>query len=179
MKIESLPINTPKHDPRNARRHTGRNLDAIKESLRRFGQQRPIVLDPQSVVLAGNGTLQAARQLGWKRIDCIRTRLTGAEAAAFALADNRTAELAEWDLSQLCETLQSIGENAEEPLLGTGFDDDDLQRLLRQTGLDQIAARPPAPTLYQVVVHCGSASEQEDAYHKINALGLKARPQTI
>jgi len=56
-------------DPANVRKHDRRNLDAIKASLRKFGQQKPIVVDTKGIVLAGNGTLTAAKELGWSEIE--------------------------------------------------------------------------------------------------------------
>ncbi|HOQ87814.1 MAG TPA: ParB/Srx family N-terminal domain-containing protein [Phycisphaerae bacterium] len=120
MKSEIVPISSLSTDPANVRKHGQRNLDAIKASLKRFGQQKPIVVDANGVVVAGNGTLEAARSLGWDEIAIVRTSLTGAEATAFAIADNRTAELAEWDDEALAETLatlddfESIGFDAAE-----------------------------------------------------------------
>ena len=84
-------------DPANVRRHSERNIEAIKASLRRFGQQKPIVVDTAGVVVAGNGTLEAARQLQWTSIYGVETKLTGSDRTAYAIADNRTAELADWD----------------------------------------------------------------------------------
>jgi len=69
MNIESIDINEIHADPANVRRHPERNLASIKASLARFGQQRPIVVDGNGVVRAGNGTLEAARQLGWTEIN--------------------------------------------------------------------------------------------------------------
>src|SRR5690554_4033428 len=94
MAIERSPIGDLTADPANVRKHSTRNLEAIKASLKRFGQQKPIVVDGNGVVIAGNGTLEAARSLGWTHIEIVRTELTGSEAVAFAIADNRTAELA-------------------------------------------------------------------------------------
>jgi len=85
-------------DPNNARAHDERNLEAIATSLARFGQQKPIVVAPDGTVLAGNGTLAAAKHLGWSEIAAITTDLKGADARGYAIADNRTAELAEWDM---------------------------------------------------------------------------------
>ena len=108
MKSELVPISSLSSDPANVRKHGQRNLDATKASLKRFGQQKPIVVDANGVVVAGNGTLEAARSLGWDEIAIVRTSLTGAEATAFAIADNRTAELAEWDDEALAETLATL-----------------------------------------------------------------------
>jgi ParB-like chromosome segregation protein Spo0J len=116
MKIEKAQIGALSLDPANVRKHGARNLDAIKASLRRFGQQKPIVIDAKGVVLAGNGTLQAAKELGWVEIDIVRTALEGTQATAFAIADNRTAELAEWDekLGDVLQALVKDGVDAED-----------------------------------------------------------------
>ena len=97
MKISTVDINRVVPDPDNARLHDDRNIRAIAGSLEKFGQQKPIVVDGDYRVIAGNGTVSAAQSLGWKKIKAVKTELTGDEARAFALADNRTAELAEWD----------------------------------------------------------------------------------
>ena len=114
MNPQKIAIKNLKHDPDNARKHSQNNLDAIAGSLARFGQQKPIVINGENIVLAGNGTLAAAKQLGWDEIVCVRVPATWGweQQRAFALADNRTAELAEWDseklASQLIE-LDSVG----------------------------------------------------------------------
>jgi hypothetical protein len=90
----AVPIDQLRADPRNARQHGTRDLDALAESLRRYGQRKPIVARAgSSVVLAGNGTLAAARRLGWSHVAVTWFTGTDAEARAFAIADNRTAEL--------------------------------------------------------------------------------------
>jgi hypothetical protein len=116
-------------DPANARKHNQRNLDAIKASLQRFGQQKPIVIDKSGVVRAGNGTLAAAQALGWAEIDCVVTELTGADATAYAIADNRTAELAEWDNDVLAATLQSLEHEDAALLECAGFTGAELSEL--------------------------------------------------
>lgn len=109
MKIEVVAIDSLTPDPENARTHNARNLDAIKGSLNKFGQRRPLVLFG-NIVIAGNGTLEAAKSLGWERIAVTRVpkSWTHDEARAYALADNRTAELAEWDSSVLAEQLLEL-----------------------------------------------------------------------
>ena len=59
---------TLKLDERNARKHERRSVDTIKASLSTYGQQKPIVALTDGTVIAGNGTLEAARELGWERI---------------------------------------------------------------------------------------------------------------
>lgn len=128
MNIETVAIDTLSPDPANARKHGEKNLKAIIDSLRAFGQQKPIVVDARGVVIAGNGTMEAARSLGWTEIQIVRSDLTPAEAIAFGIADNRTGELASWDY----EILQSLveGLDGEDALKAIGFDDTDLASIM-------------------------------------------------
>mgnify|MGYP002683092015 CR=1 FL=1 len=113
-------------DQDNARRHDRRNLNAIKASLTRFGQTRPLVVTEGGLVIAGNGTMAAAEELGWEEIEVTRVPFrTPDEARAFALADNRTGELAQWNMPVLLQTLESLaleGWRLEE----VGFNPEDL-----------------------------------------------------
>jgi ParB-like chromosome segregation protein Spo0J len=128
MNIERIELARLKSDPRNARKHPERNLDSIKSALREFGQQKPIVIDAKNVVIAGNGTLAAAKALGWKSLDCVRSQLKGHRRTAYAIADNRTAELAEWDDSVLAASLQEMAGDVK--LEDIGFDEQELRELL-------------------------------------------------
>ena len=132
MAVEQVRLDALHPDPANVRVHSARNLDAIKASLARFGQQKPIVVDGDGIVRAGNGTLAAAKGLGWSTIAVVRTPLRGAEAIAFAIADNRTAELAEWDETGLAETLRALQSEPDFAIEATGYTDDEIDALLGQ-----------------------------------------------
>jgi len=95
-------------DPANARLHDERSITTLTASLRRFGQQGPIKLDRHGVVRAGNGLLIAAQRLGWTELDTVTSDLSGPDLAAYAIMDNRSAELSTWDLQQLSAQLQSL-----------------------------------------------------------------------
>lgn len=89
-------------DPDNAREHNQRSIDAVKASLGAFKQRKPIVVrrEPETGLLvaveAGNGTLMAARELGWSHVAAVIVEETEARGKAYALADNRTAEHSKW-----------------------------------------------------------------------------------
>jgi len=128
MNFETISVADLSLDPSNVRKHSRRNLDAIKASLRKFGQQKPIVVDAKGIVLAGNGTLTAAQELGWTEIQIVRTELAGVEATAFAIADNRTAELAEWEEDKLNAVLKSLQDEGVD-LLDLGYSPEDLAKM--------------------------------------------------
>jgi ParB-like chromosome segregation protein Spo0J len=110
LRIETIAVSQLVFDPTNARKHDKKNLDAIKGSLDLFGQRKPIVVTPDNVVVAGNGTLEAAKSLGWTEIEVaqVPTHWTWEQQRAYALADNRTAELADWDSDKLAAQLLEL-----------------------------------------------------------------------
>jgi ParB-like chromosome segregation protein Spo0J len=121
MKIETLQIRDLTPDPENARLHDDKNLKAIQGSLKEFGQRKPIVITEAGVIVAGNGTVEAAKRLGWTEIEAVRVPgdWTPNQIKAFALADNRTAELASWDIHVLDEQLWELEqEELDVTLLG-------------------------------------------------------------
>lgn len=109
LNVVVVPVVDLLPDPENARKHSAKNLDAIAGSLRLFGQRRPLVVHGQ-VVIAGNGTLEAAKSLGWTHVAITRTPADWSveQARAYALADNRTAELAAWDDRILADQLVEL-----------------------------------------------------------------------
>lgn len=111
----AVHIGTLTLDPENARRHPDPNLEAIKDSLLRFGQRKPVVVQAETgVIEAGNGTVVAAQALGWTHVAAVTIRDDAETARAFGLADNRTAELADWDWQRLAESMERLD--------GTPFD---------------------------------------------------------
>ncbi len=121
-RLDSLPGNPRKGD-----------VDAVARSYAKFGQRKPIVArraGDRGVIIAGNHQLAAARQLGWQEIAVVWTDDDDETAAAFALADNRTAELGGYDEAALAAMLSSV-EDAE-LFAATGWTDADLAGLLAQ-----------------------------------------------
>ena len=84
-------------------------------------------MDPDGVVVAGNGTLQAAVALGWTEIRVVRTALGAKERAAFAVADNQTGLTSEWDEEAL---VRQLGAMDADLLAAVGFDEAELARLI-------------------------------------------------
>jgi hypothetical protein len=128
-RVETVLISTISKDPANVRRHNRKNLDAIKASLRAFGQQKPIVVSKAGIVLAGNGTMEAALELGWEKIQVIHSDLEGTAATAYAIADNRTAELAEWDHEGLAQQLAAIQIDDDALAAAAGYSQSEIDKL--------------------------------------------------
>jgi DNA modification methylase len=127
MNIENLAIVDLIPDPQNARQHDEKNLKAIEGSLKEFGQRKPIVITEAGVIVAGNGTVEAAKRLAWTHIEAVKVPndWTPDKIKAFAIADNRTAELANWNQEVLtAQLLELEGEGWE--LAEFGFEAFDL-----------------------------------------------------
>jgi ParB-like chromosome segregation protein Spo0J len=122
VNITQKPISELTLDPKNARKHSDKNLKAIAASLEKFGQRKPIVVQ-KGVVLAGNGTLEAAKSLGWTEIAIaeVPDEWDLDTAKAYALADNRSAELAEWDEGELAKQLLEL-QDADWDITELGFE---------------------------------------------------------
>ena len=110
MKVTEIDINKLKAYKKNPRK----NDNAVKEvanSIKEFGWKVPIVIDKDYVILAGHTRVKAANMLGLKKVPCIiADDLNEQQAKAFRLADNKTGELANWDLKLLGEELDGIFE---------------------------------------------------------------------
>ena len=106
------------------------DVAAVARSFERFGQRKPIVArrtGDRGVVIAGNHQLAAARQLKWTHVAVLWTDDDDETAAAFALADNRTADLGSYDDAALLELLAQVHD--EDLLAATGYSDDDIAAL--------------------------------------------------
>jgi ParB-like chromosome segregation protein Spo0J len=146
LRALAVPLDSLTPDPRNARRHPERNLAAIEASLRAYGQLRPLVVRREGrVVLAGNGTLEAARRLGWTHVAAALVDLDATSATGYALADNRSAELAEWDLPALEELIGGL-EGSGVPLSDLALGPTDLDQLLGGVGAVGTVSLPDLPT---------------------------------
>lgn len=108
-KVVDIEIDRVKPSPRNARTHSKKQITQIAASIHKFGFLTPLLIDSDQTVVAGNGRLAAARQLGLGKVPCLLvSHLSKAELRALAIADNRIAELAGWDAELLALELQEI-----------------------------------------------------------------------
>lgn len=124
----AVPLASLALDPGNVRKHDEKNLAVIRGSLERFGQRLPLVVQRQGMVVrAGNGRVVAARALGWTHVACVVVDEADVDAASFALVDNRSAELAEWDDAALARLLATLPADLQGV---AGFDAGDLKDLL-------------------------------------------------
>ena len=88
-------------DEKNPRRNDGA-VAPVMESIREFGFRVPIVIDNNNVIRAGHTRYKAAQELNIVQVPCVvASDLNEKQLKAFQLADNKTGELATWDMSLL------------------------------------------------------------------------------
>ncbi|MCB1470385.1 MAG: ParB N-terminal domain-containing protein, partial [Rhizobiaceae bacterium] len=124
LKIEIVPISKPRPYRQNARKHSRRQIDKIAASMRAFGWVVPIVVDAKNTIVTGHARFEAAKQLGLKHVPVISVHdMSDAQVRAYRLADNRTAEDADWDSDLLRIELAELYEiETDFEITATGFE---------------------------------------------------------
>jgi hypothetical protein len=126
MEIETVVIAGLRPPPRNTRRHPEAQITEFCRALLMFGQTRPIVIDEEGQVLAGNGLVEAAKKLEWTEVQAIRMRgLSDTDKAKLILSDNRIFQMGVDDYDAIKSVLGNLGDY-DVP----GFDEDLLKSLI-------------------------------------------------
>jgi len=167
-----VPIADLHEDPSNVRRHTQENVAAIAQSLERFGQQTPIVVNRENgnIVEAGNGTLRAAQSLGWEQIAAVFVADDPVTACGYAIADNRIADLAAYDLRMLLDDLQQL--ETTPPGFSDGFVSD------LAADLDG-GPPPPDDWAFTVTVGCWEADQLDSLEGRLQEIADLAAGVTL
>ena len=125
-----------KPNERNARLHSGPDVETIKASIEQFGFLDPIgVWGKDNLIVEGHGRLEAAKLLGMEEVPIIRLdMLTDEQRRAYALAHNKTAELSKWDTGNLMAELDRLED--EYDMTAFGFSQTNLAAMDDLFGTD-------------------------------------------
>ena len=130
--IRHVPIDALKGYRQHARKHSKRQRRVMERLLREFGFLMPILIDGVGNVIAGHLRLIVAKALGYTKVPVIRiTHLTPAQVRALRIADNRLAELGEWDRDALACEFQALTE-IEYDVEMTGFDAAEVDMVIEE-----------------------------------------------
>lgn len=155
-------------------------VDAVASSIKNYGFKQPIVIDSQGEVVAGHTRLKAAKKLNMEQVPCIiADDLTPAQIKAYRIADNKVAELSEWDMELLKVELKDIEGF-------TGFEVDELENLFEEEAKEEnfdveealneiIEPITKRGYIYKLGNHrllCGDSTNEEDVARLMN--GQKA-----
>lgn len=170
MKVEAKSIDEIKPYENNPRDNDDA-VDAVANSIKEFGWQQPIVVDNEGVIIAGHTRYKAAKKLGLKHVPVVvADNLTPDQVKAYRLADNKTAELADWDMDLLNEELDQI---RDIDMSQFGFDDLDSLELedadtAKDDNFDEATPAEPkskSGQIYQLGRHrlmCGDSTNKSD-----------------
>lgn len=150
---------------RNPRQIPDQAVQAVVESITRYGYQQPIVVDRDMVVIVGHTRLQALKQIGATEVTVYVSSLPEQKAREYRLADNRISEMSSWDHASLVMELREW----ETSLLETYFPDVDLEvariedAMVTQQQVDQAVKNTqsvePRPDLHLTKVECPACLE--------------------
>jgi len=104
-------------------------VDAVAKSIDSFGFNVPILCDQEFTIIAGHTRWKAAKKIGMKSVPVIVLKITEAQRKAFAVADNKTAEIADWDYPKLRKVLEEL-KNKKINLPSLGYCQAELRALL-------------------------------------------------
>ena len=140
LAAEAWPVDRPKPYAKNPRRNDAA-VEKVAASIREFGWAQPIVVDGDGVIIIGHTRLKAAKKLGLKTVPVlVRADLSPEQVAALRLADNKTAEIAEWDEPMLAAELDALVGAVDMEQFGFG---DELAALEPPANLDGEDADKP------------------------------------
>lgn len=135
-------------------------VQAVANSIKEFGFNVPIIIDKNNVIVAGHTRYEACKLLGVESIPCHRVEnLTDEQVRAYRLADNKTAELADWDFSKLEEELAVLELDMGDFGFLTDFETDEFESIFEDDGLD---AESHKPKKYKVIITFDVLEEAEE-----------------
>ena len=127
MKTVMIPLSDLRRPERNVRMHTDKQIKEFRRSVEMFGQIRPIVVDENNVMLAGNGLYETLLSMGRTEAACyVVTGLSEKEKKKLMLADNRIFDLGVDDMNAFDTFIAELGDDLDVP----GFDDELLRSIV-------------------------------------------------
>ena len=147
MKLTTLKLTEIKPYWRNPRNNEAA-IAAVKQSIKDYGFNYPIVVDADNVIIAGHTRYKALQELGVKEVPCVvKKDLTPQEIKEYRIADNKTSELSSWDMDKLIPELREI-EDAES--MEIYFPTISLEELIAETAGASKFQNPSAETIGKV-----------------------------
>lgn len=179
LKIEHISpkrLNPAKYNPR-------KMSDTARLRLRRgieaFGLVDPIIARRKDrLVIGGHQRLTVAREMGLATVPVVFVDLDDQKAAALNVLLNNPAAQGEWDFALLSGLLSELDAHGFDATL-TGFDDEELAKILGADALSEADIGQLGDVDYQVVVSCPGEHAQAKLCEELEARGLKCRLLTL
>ena len=130
IQMKIVDINTLKLNPNNVKTHYKRSIDSLKKSILEFQQYMPIVVNKRdNIILVGNGTYQALKQLKYKTVKVIYVDLDELQASKLEILDNRTSQLSEINQQIVEKIFYELNENL---IKITGYTSDEVNKIMNE-----------------------------------------------
>lgn len=173
MQIQNFSIDAIKPYENNPRI----NDDAVKavaESIKQFGWQQPLVVDKDNVLIVGHTRLKAAQQLGLKEVPVlVADNLTPEQAKAYRLLDNKTGDIALWDIAKLKKEIDELDFDFEPFDIAFFPDDKDLAYIFDENNSQDEGEGELKQ--YQIIIDCDNEEHQQNVLSELKKEGLNAR----
>lgn len=195
LKIEYVPIDQIVGAEKNPKQH---QTELVEKSITRFGYVAPAIRDERTGrLVVGHGRTKALLNLrdtgqtppsgihqdehGTWLIPVVHgwSSHSDEEASAYLIADNHHTELGGWNLDELSQLLDDIGD--QDLINLTGWDLDELGRLLTQdeeTPEDETSEDEPLTQTWILTVTCQNEQEQLDLYQRLHSDGYQVKTLT-
>ncbi len=152
-------------------------VDVVANSIEEFGFKQPIIIDKNNVIVAGHTRQKAAQKLGIKKVPCIvADDLTEEQIKAFRIADNSSAQVAEWDIDKLMKELENIDYDMSQ--FGLAEQIEEIEKVIDKEAEEdnfeideEIEPRVKVGEIWQLGRHrlmCGDSTKQEDVEKLMN-----------
>jgi site-specific DNA-methyltransferase (adenine-specific) len=170
MKTVQKPLGALRPYAKNPRKNAAA-VDAVAESISRYGFLVPLVISAEGEIVAGDTRYKAALKLGLEAVPCVvADELTEEQIKAFRLVDNKVAEIAEWDEALLAAELSDVAADLSifgfEPFEGNPAEEPKKEK-------------PDNAFTYQeqygVIVLCADEARQKEAYETLSGMGYDCK----
>lgn len=157
----------------NTRKHTAKDIEQIKESIKADGFNDPIgIWGDENLIVEGHGRQIAAIEMGLEKVPCIRLdHMTETQRRDYAIRHNRTAEFSEWDFGKLEEEIAALAIE--------GIDLSGLEFELEESEEPQNDKSVELKQNYQLIVDCESESDMQEKYDILQEAGIECRVSTL
>ncbi|HGN6038229.1 TPA: ParB/Srx family N-terminal domain-containing protein [Streptococcus pyogenes] len=168
MEILKIDISEIKEYKNNAKLHPKEQIEQIKKSIKEFGNNDPIAIDENNIIIEGHGRYLALKQLGYKEVDVIKlTHLSEEQKKAYILTHNKLTMNTNFDVDILNEELDEI---LNIDMSDFGFDIlEDEKEVNQDTDYEEIDDKSV------IIVEASSEKELEELYDEFVERGITCR----
>ena len=176
MEIKYLEPKTLNAYEKNSRVHDDEQIERIKRSIKEFGFINPVLIDKNNTIIAGHARVRAALNLGLTEVPTIELEsLSEEQIRAYVIADNKLAELSDWDDDILKIELDWL-KDQDFDISITGFDDVDTKAdFEEETELKEESYSE----VFNIIVKLDTEEEQEALYNKLKKEGYICQVQSL